>query len=456
MPWLPRSPRALVVLVLSTPLTLALPLHAQESAPEADLPLVRTLPAPGARAGAFSTANSNCPDASCDTVWVGHSNTGPGGAFLGTSVGGVWDFDAGVAGTDSTQGWIAWELNYTSGLNLPALTRPWWAYDYGNSINNGNTALWEARNLAGRKYVKTGIAGAWHADTMTGIKRKLNDVAEPSAVPITGARSAWCGLRVSGDQTAVDALTGNFINGDLQEYRGTGLNGNPEFPGYCNQWDQLLYKDFASTGAGSLSFRIRTDLSTLIDLIAPDGSGWFNPDPTSISNFVNNPADSFMVYVGSPNDVAYDVDRRWFSEIVNVANPLQELFATSGRFPFVQADTTIAMAYSGITPVGGNVRVVFRVKTNRARADQSTNSATGFNSKDGAAVLDAVQVDGGTTYGFEATGDIKARSLIPDLASDGGAWATTGRPPASYFHIENIAALLYEDVCGAVGDPARL
>src|SRR5262245_4712786 len=50
---------------------------------------VRELPVerltPGARGGSsvFSTSNSNCPGASCDTVWVGHSNSGPGGAFLG-------------------------------------------------------------------------------------------------------------------------------------------------------------------------------------------------------------------------------------------------------------------------------------------------------------------------------------------------------------------------------------
>ena len=75
MPWLPRSVRALVVLVLTTPLAFAPPLRAQESLSEPAPSLVRALPAPGARTGAFSTANSNCPDASCDTVWVGHSNS---------------------------------------------------------------------------------------------------------------------------------------------------------------------------------------------------------------------------------------------------------------------------------------------------------------------------------------------------------------------------------------------
>ena len=86
---------------------------------------------------------------SCDTVWIGHSNAGPGGAFLGIQVGGVWDFDTGAAGTDSTQGWKTWPLPYRSGGTRPAVTRPEWALDYGNMINVGNTQLWAARDLVG-------------------------------------------------------------------------------------------------------------------------------------------------------------------------------------------------------------------------------------------------------------------------------------------------------------------
>src|SRR5262245_38013715 len=56
-------------------------------------PTDKALIIPRATGGAFGTANSNCPGVACDTVWVGHKSSGPGGAFLGVGVGGVWDFD---------------------------------------------------------------------------------------------------------------------------------------------------------------------------------------------------------------------------------------------------------------------------------------------------------------------------------------------------------------------------
>jgi len=405
----------------------------------------------------FSTSNSNCPGASCDTVWVGHSNAGPGGAFLGVGVGGNWDFDTGVAGTDSTQGWKRGLHRYAFGATRAVNTRPEWYLDYGNIVNAGNTNLWNARDLAGRKYVKTGIAGAWHSDPMTGIKLNIANGAEPSAAPIAGTRSAWCGLREAGNHAAQDALTGNYINGDLYYDIGPVYTANdalPEFPGFCNQWDQMMYKDFTSAGSGSVAFRVRVNVPTLLDTAA-NGSGWDNPDPTSFANYVHQPADSFMVYVGSPTENAYDTNRRWFSEVLDLTKPSQELFSVSGVFPFVAADTALSLPYAGLTPVGGKVRVVFRVKTNRARADASTATATGYNTKDGAATIDAVQVNGGTTYGFETAGSVTARSLIADLGADGGAWATTGKPPSMFFHIGNVASLIYEDLCGAVGAPTR-
>src|SRR5206468_2378604 len=114
----------------------------------------------------------------------------------------VWDFDTAISGTDSTQGWIRVAIPYTSGGTRAANTRPEWALDFGNNVNNGNTNLWAARTGALRSFVKTGVAGAWHSDTMAGVKLKLNDGAEPSSLPIAGSRSAWCGLRESGNQSA--------------------------------------------------------------------------------------------------------------------------------------------------------------------------------------------------------------------------------------------------------------
>jgi len=423
-----------------------------------ELPFRKLVTSSGAAGeGAFSTANSNCAGAACDTVWVGHKSSGPGGNFLGVGVGGVWDFDTNVAGTDTTQGWTRIMHRFHFSSTRAVSDRPEWYYDYGNMINEGNTNLWAARDLAGRQYVKTGIAGAWHADDMVGVKSNINNGAEPSSTPISGTRSAWCGLRESGNTHAQDALTGNYINGDLYTDIGPPYTANlnePEFPGYCNQWDQMLYKDLPSSGSGTLAWKCRTDMTNFLDT-AVNGSGWYNPNPTTFANYVHQPADSFMVYVGSPNENAYDTNRRWFSEVLDLSKPVQELFSVSNHFPFVNPDTSLSRPYAGITPVAGKVRVVFRVKTNRIRADSGTATATGFQSKDGAALIDDVQLDGGTIYGFETTGSVTARSLIPDIGANGGAWATTGRPPSNTVHIENLANLLYEDLCGAVGSGTR-
>jgi hypothetical protein len=209
-------------------LSFATPVRAQF---EGDLPIQRPVLTKIARsANGSPLANANCPQATCDTVWVGHSSSGPGGAFLGVGVGGLWDFDTDVAGTDSTQGWTRHPYPYTSGVTRPAISRPEWAYDYGNEINLGNTNLWHARDLAGRKYRRTGMISAWHADDMVGVKKKLNDGAEPSAVPIAGARSAWCGLRESGNLHAVDPITGNGINGDSYNVIGPFERGHQHEP----------------------------------------------------------------------------------------------------------------------------------------------------------------------------------------------------------------------------------
>src|SRR5688572_6099310 len=433
------TPAFIVALLVASALPASPAFGGLETGGSSDLPVLRAMPrVPVATAPRFGTSNSNCAGVACDTVWVGHSNAGPGGSFLGVGVGGVWDFDTGVAGTDSSQGWRFWALPIRFGGDRPPASRLEWNRDYGNSINAGDQNLWDARILAGRKFVKTGVAGAWHADGMVGVKRNVNDGSEPSATPISGARSAWCGLRESGNTNpdGLDALTGNYLNGDLVvNFGGIGLL--PEFPGYCHQWDQMMYKDFSgSSGTGTVSFRVRCDMSDYIDPMI-GGSGWLNPfpDPELVSNFVNNPADSFMVYVGSPMDVAYDPNRRFFSEVLDLSLPYAELFAASGVYPHVAADTAITRGYAGLTP--GTIRVVFRVKTNRVRADQSTGFVTSYNSKQGAALVDEVSVDGGLAEGFETTAQVKARTLISNLAAPGGPWATTGRPPHQYYHVEN-------------------
>ena len=44
----------------------------------------------------------------------------------------------------------------------------------GQDLNEFGEA---ARDIAGRQYVKTGIAGAWHADDMVGVKLNVNNGA---------------------------------------------------------------------------------------------------------------------------------------------------------------------------------------------------------------------------------------------------------------------------------------
>src|SRR5439155_26132701 len=87
---------------------------------------------------------------------------------------------------------------------------------------------------------------------------------------------------------------------------------------------------------------------------------------------------------------------------------------------------------------------------------QSTNTSSGFNSTDGAAVLDNIRVNSGAIYDFETAGSIVARSLIPNLALDNGPWATTGKPPSAYFHVQNLNSVPYENLCGAPGSPTTL
>src|SRR5262249_29843005 len=131
------------------------------------------------------------------------------------------------------------------------------------------------------------------------------------------------------------------------------------------------------------------------------------------------PQDSFMVYVGAPvNDAAcvysdgvtrpvYDKQRRWFSEVVKVfgaGNNYFEIFKATGNNP---ADTLAATPSSGpiVVPSGtintilggvaGNVRLVFRCKTNRGFAD-SDSRTSGYNSAGrGAVLIDDVSIDKG-------------------------------------------------------------
>ena len=243
-----------------------------------------------------------------------------------------------------------------------------------------------------------------------------------------------------------------------------GQNIPTSWPGYGDQWDQILYRDVIVSGDGGeqLSFRMRTDFSP-IPSNDSGGTGWFNPDPKAPSHFVLNPVDSLMVWIGIPQETGvYDTNRRWLSEVIaydTVSQP-QKVFSQHGKAPVVGADTLISLT---IPDLGGGdeiVRIVFQVKTDREFSDEDYD-LNGFDSSDGAAMIDDVLLDAALIGDFEASDAIRPRALINGDGSltvidPQSYWIATGKPPASYAHVENVFQLPYDDPCGAIGSPDRI
>ena len=426
---------------------------------------------------------------------------------------GYWDWDHPVHG-DSLQGWWPVRNCYTSFFiaNLPDDQRPWHAIDIGNSISY-------VINQGPGNRRTYGVTSAWHRDAGSGSLVKDPNHADvnpkaPRWTPIAGSNSAWCGLRAHGDVTAMDPTTGNPYNADALEGVQQGSPTVPvgpgwtnyRFPGYADQWDQMLYRDvdignttaYPSGNNVSVSFSYRTRMSTVKGVNATSRTGWFDKDPLTVNagNFISasaagagQPIDSFMVYVGAPvvdtlgavwtgSDGAphqvFDPVRRWFGELIkaNVANGHYELFTTYGNSPpivtpadsnaFSTMTATRAVTYGSLRAAWGNrIRLVFRVKTNRGNVNESlssdaTGSAGGYNSGYlGAAQLDNVSILGsGSTSlgGFENASDIDNSSGASALS----AWKTSSKPPAISFHVHDLATLTYQDICGPPGSSNRI
>ena len=403
--------------------------------------------------------------AQTDIVWVGYksSSTDPlkVGAGSGTPGDGLWDFDTDIAGTDSMQFWraspIAISFDGSEGRYETPQSRPFWYFDYGNETNDGNTALWQARELAGRQYVRTGAVTIWHVDNLSF-----------ASGAIAGSGSAWCGLRAPGDLTEIDPVTGSALNGDLA----TAWHILPypvshsAFPGYSNQWDQILYRDVSvdADAANTLSFDYIVEMSQELGLDY-GGTAWFNPDPTDPSHMVLNPKDSLMVWVGLPQETGiYDTNRRWLSEVLDFssANQPAKVFALAGvGNPTPQSGNSGVIVLPDLGTGETTYRIAFQVKTNRLFADESYYTE-GTNSSVGAAVVDDVMLNGESIGDFEADDDIRARFLHDGVG--GGttndpmvSWIATGRPPVKYGHVHDVASLpLAADPCGALGTPASL
>ena len=442
-----------------------------------------------------------------DTVYVGKSftdHTAPDNywnVYTGKYLPGVndpanamWDFDntVGIQAADSLQGWwpIHRQYNSAGGLTLPDDQRPWWALDHGNI---GNYVL-SQQSSAKRTF---GVVGYWHGDP----GKAVNPGGAVPWTPLSGARSAWCGLRQHGDLTVLDAVTHNAFNQNVVQYLGDAASTGciQRFPGYVDQMDQMLYRDIAITNSQSLtvSFKYRTRMSTSIGTAAATRTGWFHGDPLAVTpgNFisssaagVNAPQDSFMVYVGAPVDDAacvysdgttrpvYDKQRRWFSEVLKTFGPGATYFEVLGVAGNNPADTLSATPTASITvpaaqiagilspASSGTVRLVFRCKTNRGFADSDTRNSGYTSFGYGAVLLDDVSVDLGA--GAVMIGDFEQLEqggvnaidnrfpLPPGLAAT-DVWRSTGKPTSEYFHLEHLSGLTYNDLCGPPNSPSR-
>jgi hypothetical protein len=451
--------------------------------------------------------------AATDTLFVGHTTlavhshpwnigAGPYRPGVGGKYDGAWDFDAltNGAGTDSAQGWVPYVTpNVRSLGTISDDLRPWRALDWGNRFNAGP--------VQGRT---PGVISAWHADN--GVY-PLNPGqgalgGSNSWTPLAGSKSAWCGLRAGNDLSVVDAVayggTGNHINGNtLFGREGStalvapyGNKTQTNFPGYANQWDQLLYRDVrvASGTPLTVSFLYETQMDHRADQAEATCVGWFDRDPLSMqqggfgagmNNFISasaylgspvrsGPVDSFMVYVGVPTDPTavqysdgdaprpiFDLKRRWFSEVISIDKTYKQILSTFGRdsafavtpFTATLGSTVVDQMIADQGGVdGGVIRIVFRSKTNANYADEQNTGGSFVSTNKGAVRIDAVAITGATpaftTSGFEVDGEINNTVEGSNTASPGPAvgqgyalhsWKATGKPPKLMTHLHPLA-----------------
>jgi len=412
----------------------------------------------------------------------------------------MWNWDPEEAGGngfikgDSLQGWWPFRLPWRSygSTAIPDYIIPSAGLDYGNAANYVP--------IQGRPF---GVIGVWHKDPggdPAGTNPGSNGVRW---VPLEGTNSAWCGLRAHGDVAVTDAITGQPFNADLARFNqrtfAPGPISTPKFPGYMDQWDQMLYRDIdmssSPTGNLKLAFKYSTRMS-----IGTDYMGWYDKDPLSIAGQLVTPAptygpcavgnyiaavdqgrlgpiDSFMVYVGQPVEGTfqpfngtctvpsgrlpiYDPLRRWFDEVIETNTPGQyfQLISAFGNDSNRVAEVTIPNGQlSSILSASGNkVRLVFRVKTNGRSSDQSID---GYNSGGrGAAVVDSVayvNLGAGAAPMPAHWGDFESATSIDNTQDALLAWRSTGKPATVMTHREQLGAsgLPYDDLCGS--DPTQ-
>ncbi|NOT34735.1 MAG: hypothetical protein HOP12_11270 [Candidatus Eisenbacteria bacterium] len=284
------------------------------------------------------------------------------------------------------------------------------------------------------------------------------------------------------------------------------------FPGYGGQWDQMLYRDVVLADGASLtvdfdySVNLRpghfTDNLTRV--------GWFNLDPrldvagagpasahAPDGNFISSsafnglpanqdkaPEDSFMVYVGVPvNEAAVrysdgsvsaigDPLRRWFSEVLRIdgwtsggagvgniwPSTMVQLVSRgpaagdqSGHFNVTLPNAKVQPLLDAQAGAGGTVRLVFRVKTNRAFDDEDFGENGVSSGTRGAAIVDNVVMNGWAA----ANGDFEAANAVDNAAAPTVAWHSTGRPVEDWWELRDLNTLTYDDPCGVIGGANR-
>jgi hypothetical protein len=308
-------------------------------------------------------------------VGRGYMRPGTDGPPFGpgkTTYNGLWDFDHFQAtelstGGDSLMGWWPYAIPYASGqTKTDDKIRPFYGLDYGNmgnySINEGGPTYAFTPGFPQKRTF--GVIGYWHRDRGNGVTAFTDTGAvvpgpNPEWAPLGGNASAWCGLRVHGDNSVSDPLTGNPFNSDVLQLMGndswnpggslSALGSDENFPGFGSQWDQILYRD-VTLGANdnlTISFKAMYALSRTRGGSATQRAGYFWKDPrknvvANDGNYISatdaevtngGPVDSFTVYVGAPvepvigpiNDYVgadgsgheiYDTQRRWYDEVI--------------------------------------------------------------------------------------------------------------------------------------------
>ena len=437
---------------------------------------------------------------------VGGLPTGVGNVG-GTTNGGNWTFEADQhINGDSLSGWwtVRQQHNNFSGATRTDENRLWWAVEYGNIVNH-------AGNPGGGTSRTFGVTGMWHrdagAEAVQNLKPGLggNPPANPSWTPLSGVgtHSAWMGIRAHGDHTYADPVTGNPYSAETQYFLGYGTVAGGAgttarlLPGYIGNMDQMLYKnvDMSTYNNAGMSVRFtwRTDMSTGKDTNAGFRTGWFEGDGLSGNNptpgnFISAeaagqgapndeaPIDSLQLYIGAPVEGTWksslypgfegvrpiqDDDRRWFNEVLDKEGR-RWLFGVAGTNGVTtttvgvsDADVQAMLAVASANGQANKLRLCFRVHTNRAFDDGAGSAGGAYTSGyAGAAVIDDVQVDIGG--GFVTVGDFEAQDAIDNTASPDVAWQSTGKPPGTYFHPEDVATLIYQDICGPVGGDKRI